>query len=60
VRASGSGYVTAFEIDAEYISQFNVEQVGGSLHQELWVPAERLDEFNAHIVGEIRVVRTFQ
>ena len=59
VRESGAGYVTAFEIDADYVAQFNVEQVGGSLHQELWVPAEQLDEFNSHIVGEIRVVRTF-
>lgn len=60
VKESGIGYVTAFEIDAEYVSQFNVEQVGGSLHEELWIPAEQLEEFNAHIIGEIRVVRTFQ
>ena len=60
VKESGVGYVTAFEIDADYVSQFNIEQVGGSLHRELWVPAEQLDEFNAHIVGEIRVIRTFQ
>lgn len=26
---------------------------------ELWVPAEELDEFNAHIVGRIEVVREF-
>lgn len=60
VRESGIGYVTAFEIDADYVSQFDVRQVGGSLHQELWIPAEQLDEFNGNIVGEIRVVRTFQ
>lgn len=60
VKESGVGYVTAFEIDADYVSQFKVEQVGGTLHQELWIPAEQLGEFNAHIVGEIRVVRTFQ
>ncbi len=26
----------------------------GSLHTELWVPAEELEEFNRHIVGKIR------
>lgn len=26
---------------------------------ELWVPAEELDEFNAHIVGEIRLTHEF-
>lgn len=28
-------------------------------HQELWVPAEQLDAFNAHIVGAIRVIEAF-
>ena len=60
VKESGVGYVTAFEIDADYVSRFNVEQVGGNVHQELWVPAEQLEEFNAHILGEIRVIRTLQ
>ena len=59
VPASGSGFVTAFEVDADYVSKFDVRQVGGELHQELWIPAEQLDEFNAHIVGVIRIVRTF-
>ncbi len=29
--------------------------VGGREHEELWVPAEELDEFNRHIVGLIEV-----
>jgi hypothetical protein len=32
--------------------------VGGAIHDELWVPAEELDEFNAHIVGLIELVET--
>ncbi|MFD9356601.1 hypothetical protein [Streptomyces sp. NPDC060031] len=28
--------------------------------RELWVPAEELDEFNAHIVGRIEVVHAFR
>lgn len=59
VPASGSGYVTRFEVDAEYVSKFETQNVGGTLHDELWVPAEELDTFNSHIVGLIEVVKTF-
>ena len=53
------GYVTRFEIDDEYFSQFEVQTVGRSYHQELWIPAEELDTFNQHIIGEIQVINTF-
>jgi hypothetical protein len=33
--------------------------VGSSVHQELWVPAEDLVEFNRHIVGKIEVIAKF-
>jgi hypothetical protein len=53
------GYVTEFVVDDAYIAQFRREVVGSSRHEELWVPAEQLDEFNAHLVGPITVVRAF-
>jgi hypothetical protein len=53
------GYVTAFDVDSEYLAQFPVEVVGGRVHTEHWIPAERLDEFNEHIVGCIRVIRKY-
>ena len=59
VAASGSGYVTRFEVDTEYLSRFNIENVGGFEHNELWVPAEELQEFNHHIVGQIVVTQSF-
>jgi hypothetical protein len=59
VRESGVGYVTEFDVDAEYIAKFEVRQVGGREHLELWVPAEQLAEFNQHIVGVIRVIRVY-
>ena len=59
VKESGSGYVTRFEVDAEFMSQFPVERVGGSKHTEWWVPAERLEELNSHIVGKIEVIHEF-
>ncbi|GAA2522753.1 hypothetical protein [Pilimelia columellifera] len=60
VPASGVGYVTRFEIDAEYVSRYPVRQAGGDTILELWVPAEELAEFNKHIVGQIEVVHEFR
>jgi len=55
-RASGFvGYVLRFDVDAAFVAQFPVRRVGGAGIDELWVPAERLDDFNAHIVGTITV-----
>lgn len=53
------GYVTAFDVPEEYLQQFPVQNVGGEIHNELWVPAEQLEEFNSNIVGQIRVVKSF-
>jgi hypothetical protein len=59
VKASGSGFVTQFDVDATYLGQFPVQKVGGNIHTEYWIPAEALGEFNAHIVGLIAVVEEF-
>lgn len=59
VPASGSGYVTKFSLPASYLSKYKIENVGGPIHNELWVPAEELAEFNDHIVGLIEVTKTF-
>lgn len=53
------GYVTRFEIEDNYAAQFEVHVVGSSVHQELWVPAEELDNFNRHIKGTIQVIHEF-
>ena len=54
------GYVTRFEIDDKTAARYPVEVAGGSAHEELWVPAEELDLFNAGIVGKIEVVATYK
>jgi hypothetical protein len=59
VRDSGSGFVTRFEVEAAFVQQYPVQKVGGSLHMELWVPADELEEFNRHIVGKIEVIAEF-
>lgn len=59
VPASGAGFVTRFAVDTEYLAHFPVQQVGGSLHRELWIPAEELAEFNRHIIEKIEVIHRF-
>jgi hypothetical protein len=59
VPASGSGYVTRFDVDAAFASRYERQVVGGRQHEELWVPAEDLESFNAHIVGPIAVIAQF-
>lgn len=59
VNASGSGYVTRFDVKEDYVKKFKIENVGGPIHNELWVPAEELEEFNDNIVGEITVTRGY-
>lgn len=59
VAESGAGYVTRFTVDAEFVARYPVKIVGSSVQQELWVPAEELAEFNAHLVGPIEVVAKF-
>lgn len=54
-----AGFVTQFAVAAPYIEQFAVQTVGNKTHQELWVPAEALPEFNRHLVGQIAVVASF-
>ena len=54
------GFVTRFEIDAATAARYAVQTAGGSGHQELWVPAEELDQFNAGIVGRIEVIAQYR
>ena len=59
VPASGSGFVTRFAVLNDYLKRFEVQNVGGPVHDELWVPAEELEEFNDNIIGGIEVIRKF-
>jgi len=55
-----AGFVTKFEVADDYVSRFPIQIVGSSrVHQELWVPAEAMDEFNSHIIGAIEVEATY-
>ena len=60
VPASGSGFVTKFAVNTAYAGKFEIQNVGGEIHNELWVPAEELEEFNNNIVGKIEVTKEFR
>ena len=60
VPASGSGFVTRFEVRSCYLANFDVQEAGGKAHLEYWIPAEQMEAFNAAIVGEIKVIREFR
>lgn len=57
-RSGYCGFVTSFDVNTDYLQQFKAHQVG-SVHREYWIPSERLDEFNHHIIGDIRIENTF-
>jgi len=54
-----NGFVTEFELSSDYLSKFKVEKVGLDHFTELWVPAEELEEFNAQIIGAIKVIEAY-
>jgi hypothetical protein len=56
----GAGFVTRFRVSSAYLSKFEVQTVGNAIHQEYWIPAEELSEFNANIIGKIEVVAEFR
>jgi len=59
VPASGSGFVTRFEVLGAFLDRYEVQIAGGRAHQEYWIPAEDLPAFNAAIVGKIEVTHRF-
>lgn len=54
------GFVTQFRVRREFLARYDVQTVGGSVHQEYWVLAEELPEFNRNIVGPIEVIAEFR
>ena len=59
-EAEKVGYVTRFCVRSEFLARYEVHTVGGSIHQEYWIPAADLAEFNRNIVGKIEVIAEFR
>src|SRR2546421_4785868 len=47
---TGVGIVTKFRVKTAYLSKFEIHTVGARIHQEYWIPAAKLAEFNRNIV----------
>ena len=54
------GFVTRFEIRQDMAARYPIQSAGGRDHEELWVPAEELDDFNQAILGKIEVIAAFK
>lgn len=54
------GYVTRFAVRSDALKRYPVRTVGGTAHQEYWIPAEDLPAFNRNIVGPIEVIAEFR
>lgn len=53
------GFVTQFDVRSAFLARYEVHRVGGSVHEEYWIPAEHLDELNSHLVGSITVIAEY-
>jgi hypothetical protein len=60
VRASGSGYVTRFQVRRSFLDNYEIHQVGGQGICEYWIPAADLAALNASIVGTIDLVAEYR
>lgn len=60
VPASGAGYVTQFKVKKDFLDKYPVRVAGGNSHQEYWIPAEELENFNQAIIGKIKVIESFE
>src|SRR5689334_25294825 len=54
-----AGFVTRFSVDDAYAPRFPRRVVGSREHEELWVPAEDLAEFNGHLERPTQVIGPF-
>lgn len=55
-----AGFVTSFEVRKDFLDKYETKIVGGKTHEEYWIPAEELEEFNKNIVGKIEVISEFR
>jgi hypothetical protein len=60
VPASGAGFVVRFGLRKQFADRYAVQTVGGSIHKELWIPAEDLVEMNYNVVGTVEVIAEYK
>jgi hypothetical protein len=60
LNADRIGYVTKFIVSKKFLDKYERKVVGGSEHEEYWIPADDLAEFNNNIIGLIEVIGEFR
>jgi len=58
-KNGATGYVTRFEVRADFLTRYTPQVVGARHHEEYWIPAEELDALNGAIVGTIEVIAQY-
>ncbi len=59
-QADNIVYVVGFLVDDAYIRQFPVQHAQERNHRALWIPADEVDILNQHLIGDIRVLASYQ
>ncbi len=59
-KASGFGAVLRFQVRNEFLAKYEVHTVSSAIHQEYWIPADDLSEFDQNIVGLIEVIAEYK
>ena len=54
------GYVLRFRVNSEFLRRHVPHTVGASMHDEYWIPAAELSDFNDQIVGTIESIARFE
>jgi hypothetical protein len=54
------GYVTRFAVRSDFLAGYERRIVGGREHEEYWIPAEDLPDFNAALESPIEVIASFE
>ena len=53
------GHVLSFDLAEDFVQRYPVHNVGGEIHNELWIPSNELEDFNDQIKGLIRIESSF-
>lgn len=50
---------TLFDLPTDYLTKYEIHNVVSFIHNELWIPARELDDFNKHIINKIEIANVF-
>jgi predicted GIY-YIG superfamily endonuclease len=59
VKDSGEGHVLEFYVKKSFLDKYPIQTVGGNSHQEYWIPAEDLEDFNDALLGKIWKTKSY-